>query len=317
MTTTNVPTQGFQAPPAGAPAVPPVAPAQGFQVPPAGPPAGIPGNGNPIVGPGQKPGYVVPPLQNQPAPANQPGAQQPDLANAIAALNAALVAAGQAPAQAASSPAVDSTRPSWMDTSANDFDLNQVQDPSIRAMASILQTAGKDLDLDRVLGKALTYGDIALIDMAYLQEKGGANAGQFAEIARGIVQAVTAKSEAITAEIHTLCGGEAQWGQATAVFNQNAPQELKVTVSQMLNSTNENFIKAGAKVVAEFGRTSGLVPQNGAALLNSAAAGMQGQGLSKAQFQEELRKLKPDTPGFEQSREALFVRRSLGKRTGL
>lgn len=323
MSATHVPTNGFNAPPAAGPAPTPTVPNQGFNVPPAGDPPRMPnqGNGNPIVAPNQQPGWVQNPGQQpqqqtqQPAPQNQ---QPADLSNVVALLQAAL-AGQQAPAQQAPAqqPAADAVRPNWMATSANEFDVNQINDPIIKSMATVLQTAGKDLDLDRVLGKALSFGDPALVDVAYLRDAGGPQAAQLAEIAKGIVQAVNAKAEAVTNEVYSSVGGEAVWHSSVAAFNQSAPHELKVTVAQMLDSTNENFIKAGAKIVAEFGRNSGLIPQQGAPLLNSASAGVQGQGLTREQFQAELRKIDPNTPGFEQAREALFARRALGKRSGL
>lgn len=322
MSATHVPTNGFNAPQAAGPAPTPTVPNQGFQVPPAGDPPRMPnsGNGNPIVAPNQQPGWVQNPGQ-QPQQTEQPAQQnqQPaDLNNVVALLQAAL-AGQQAPAQQAHTqqPAADVVRPNWMQSSANEFDVNQINDPIIKSMATVLQTAGKDLDLDRVLGKALSFGDPALVDVAYLRDAGGPQAAQLAEIAKGIVQAVNAKAEAVTNEVYNSVGGEAVWHSSVAAFNQSAPHELKVTVAQMLDSTNENFIKAGAKIVAEFGRNSGLIPQQGAPLLNSASAGVQGQGLTREQFQAELRKIDQNSPGFEQAREALFARRALGKRSGL
>lgn len=320
MSTTNVPTNGFNAPPAAGPAPVPQVPNQGFQVPPAGDPPRVP-NGHAISAPNQQPGWVQNPgqLQPQQQPAAQQPAAQPDLNNVVALLQAAL-AGQQAPAQqapATQQPQANAIRPDWMQSSVNEFDVNQINDPIIKSMATVLQTAGKDLDLDRVLGKALAFGDPALVDLAYLRDAGGTQAAQLAEIAKGIVQAVNAKADAVTNEVYASVGGEAVWHSSVAAFNQSAPHELKVTVSQMLDSTNENFIKAGAKIVAEFGRSSGLIPQQGAPLLNSASAGVQGQGLTREQFQAELRKIDQNSPGFEQSREALFARRALGKRSGL
>lgn len=322
MSATNVPTNGFNAPPAAGPAPTPQVPSQGFQVPPAGDPPRMPnGNGHPIATPSQQPGWVQNPGQPQQQP-QQP--TQPDMSSVVTMLQAALAgqqpANAQAPAQAPAQPAqpqAEAIRPDWMQSSANEFDVNQINDPIIKSMATVLQTAGKDLDLDRVLGKALAFGDPALVDLAYLRDAGGPQAAQLAEIAKGIVQAVNAKAEAVTNEVYSYVGGEAVWHSSVAAFNQSAPHELKVTVAQMLDSTNENFIKAGAKIVAEFGRSSGLIPQQGAPLLNSASAGVQGQGLTREQFQSELRKIDPNSAGFEQAREALFARRALGKRSGL
>lgn len=319
--TTNVPTQGFQAPPASAPAVPGVD-EQGFAVPPAGSPARAPGNGNPITLPGQVPGYVnapgMPPAVPGTPPAAAPVAQPADLTNIVAMLQAALGApAGTQPAAGAPVTAADTALPNWLGGDVNTFDVATINDPIIRSMASIMQTAGKDLDLNRAMGNALAHNDVSLVDVAYLTEKGGANAAQLAEIAKGIVQAVGAKADAVTADVYASVGGEANWHTSVAAFNQSAPPELRMTVARMLDSVDDKFIKAGAKIVAEFGKNSGMIPQQGAPLLSTATAGMQGQGLSKAQFQAELGKIKPDTPGYEETRQDLFARRSLGKRGGL
>ena len=307
--TEQVQTNGFSAP-----AVPQVP--QSFQVPPAGEPARMP-NGNPITGVNQTPGWMP---QGQPEVPGTPAAQPAtpvDLNNVVAMLQAAL--AGKPtevpvkPAEAAPS----TERPAWMQESANTFDVSTLDDPILRSMATVMQTVGKDLDLDRVLGKALLHGDMTLIDEAYLRDAAGAQAPQLAEIARGIVQAVNNKADAVTNSVYAEAGGEAAWDTSVAAFNTSAPHELRVTVAQMLNSTNESFIKAGAKIVAEFGKNSGMIPQIGAPLLNASAAQAAGQGLSKTQFQAELNKIKPDTPGYDEAREALFVRRALGKRAGM
>lgn len=324
--TTHVPTNGFAAPPAAPAAVAPAAPAVpqgGFQVPPAGAPAQVPaqpsGNGTPITPPGMQPGWVQQPQGTVPAhPQGTQPAQQTQAPAQPAVDVAALVQAALAEQKAAEKPApTEQPRPEWMGTSANDFDVNTIENPTIRAMATVLQTAGKDLDLDRVLGKALVHGDASLVDVAYLAEKGGAQAAQLTQIAKGIVDAVNAESERITSEVYALAGGEAQWSAAASAFNQSAPQELRAVVAQMLNSTSPQQIKAGAKLVAEFGKQSGMLPQQGAALLQTAAGSMNAQGLSAADFKTELAKLNPNSANFIQEREALFARRQLGRRTGM
>lgn len=279
----------------------------GFNVPPAGAPTPREQSHQ---YPGQTPGYV----QQQPKPGEQaPAAQVPPGLDLAAILQAAL--AGKT---AEAAPPAQAEKPTWMPGSANEFDVDKIDDPIIKSMASVLKVAGKDLDLDRVLGNALAFGDPNLVDVAYIAEKGGANAQQLAEIAKGIVQAVEAKSATIMAEVHTLAGGEAQWAQSTAVFNKVAPAELRMTVKTMLDSTNPAFIKAGAKIVAEFGRASGQLPQVGAGLLNGASASLgTAGGLSAAAFKAEHAKLNPNAPGFKEARDELFARRAVGKRAGL
>lgn len=324
-TATNVPTHGFVSPPAGP--APVQAPAQQDfgGVPPAGNPPRMP-NGNSYASPNMQPGWVQNPGQSQPqqqaqqqAPV-QPQATQ-DVSSIVAMLQAAMAGQPAPQAQAPVQQQAEAQRPAWVPESANAFDVAKIEDPVIRSMASVLQASGKDLDLDRVIGRALAFGDASLIDTKYLQEAGGANAPQLAEIAKGIVQAVTAKAEAITNSVYESVGGEHVWQASMAAFNQSAPQEVKLVVKQMLDSTNEQFIKAGAKIVADFGKSSGMLPQQGAPLLHSASAGLQAQGLSKAQFQQELIKLRNDRNVSDdakaQAEEALFARRAMGKRTGL
>lgn len=308
--TQPVPTNGFNVPPAGAPAVPQSqTPAQVTT-----PPGTNPGNGEPVVLPGQVPGYV-PRTQAEPAKTDAPA--QPaamDAASIQALIQQALGQKSDAPpAQTEAS----SELPAWAKEGLDKFDVTQLDDPILKSMATIMQTVGKDLDLNRVLGRALSYSDVNLIDVAYLQERGGANAAQLAEIARGLVQAVAAKGEQITQSVYALAGGEAGWTQAVTLFNSSAPQELKLTVQQMLDSTNQQFITAGAKIVAQFGKQSGAVPSKGAPMLQAAAGNPGGQGLDLQGFRTALQQLDKNAASYEADREALFSRRKLGKAAGL
>lgn len=328
-TAQHVPTSGFQgvpqAGPAPAPAVPDAAPQGGFNVPPMGAPARLPaGAGVPTHQVGMQPGWVQNPgqaaqQQVQQVPPVQQTQAQPTQIDVAALVQAALASQQPAPTQApAPTPTVEATRPEWMAKSANEFDVSTIENPTIRAMASVLQSTGKDLDLDRVLGNALARGDVALVDVAYLSEKGGANAAQLIQIAQGIVTAVNAESDRITSEVHAMVGGEANWSAAVSAFNTTAPIELRQVVAQMLNSTNQQQIKAGAKLVSEFGKQSGLIPQQGAALLQGAAGGgVSAQALTAAAFKAELQKLNPNSASYMQEREALFSRRQHGKRIGM
>lgn len=297
--------------PAGAPPVPAIQTApepQQFQVPPMG-------NGVPIAMRGQVEG-MVPQGQPQQQPQQQPAPAVMDAAAIQALINNALAPQTQQQ-PAAQVPAQQTAKPSWIPTDLAKFDVEGIQDPTIKAMATVLQTTGKDLDLDRVIGRAISSGDVSLIDYAYLAEKGGANAQQLAEISKGIVTAINAKSDAVTNSVYQVVGGEANWNQSTAIFNQVAPYELRATVANMLDSTNEQFILAGAKIVAQFAQQSGRIPQQGAPLLTGGPSGGNlGGPLTKAQFQDELRKVKPDTPDYEAVREQLYARRAIGKQMG-
>lgn len=264
----------------------------------------------------QQPGFVVPPAGNPPAqlpstPAQEPAAST-DMAAAIAALTAALAAKNPAtPAPPAQAAAPSPTG------SLNTYDIASIDDPILKSMATVMQTVGKGIDMDRAIGKAIENGRIDLIDSAYLREAGGENAEQLITIAQGIVQAVEAKGQQVTKDIHALAGGEPLWNASLAAFNTQAPQELRVVIAQMLDSNQDNLIKAGAKMIVEFGKTNGAVPQANP-LINSGASAMpQAQALDKLGFQEELRKLNPNSREFDQRRGELFARRQLGRQLGM
>ena len=279
--TTAVPTEGFNAPPAG----------------------GAP-NGNPI---------PIPPQVTAPAPDATPATAAPAPAGLDAAI-AAMTAAIQSltPATNAAQAAVEQA----VESSLNGYDVNSIEDPIIKSMATVMQTVGKGIDLDRAIGKAIEDGRADLIDIAYLKEAGGANAQDLITIATGLVNAVAAKSASVSNEVHALAGGQANWDAGVAVFNQVAPQELRIVVAQMLDSGKEQLIKAGAKMVVEFSKNSGKLPNVNPLLQSGASAPAAAQALDKVSFQTELRKLDPNARDFQSQREQLFARRQLGRQLG-
>ena len=267
--------------------------------------------------PGQRPGYVDEPVPAKPAAAQATPAAQ---SNPQGLDIAAILKAALEPKEAAQTlpQSTAPAKPAWMQGSVNEFNVDAIDDPIIKSMASVLKVAGNGIDLDRVLGNALALGDPNLVDVAYIAEKGGANAQQIAEIAKGIVQAVNAKSEAITHEVHTLAGGESNWAASSAVFNAGAPEELRMIVKTMLNSTDKAKILAAAKIVNEFGRASGQLPKQGTSLLNGASASSaSANGLSATAFKAAIAKLDTQSADYLEARNDLFARRAVGKRMGL
>ena len=266
-----------------------------------------------------KPGFVPP---AQPAPvgegagASQPtqAAAQPDLAAAIAALTAAM-GQNQAPAAPAAADVVAES-PGGIPEDLNNFDVSGIDDPIIRSMATVMQTVGKGLDFNRAIGRAIDEGRVDLIDTAYITEKGGESAKEILTIANGIVQAIVAKGAAVTENIHKLAGGADKWSAGVAVFNQQAPQELRIVVSQMLDSGKDNLVDAGAKLIVEFAKNSGALPNVNPLLSQGAAAAGASQALSRAEFMEAHAKLDKYSRDYATQRAELFARRSLGKQLG-
>ncbi|UMO77778.1 scaffolding protein [Bacteriophage Phi NF-1] len=200
--------------------------------------------------------------------------------------------------------------------SLNSFDVNSIDDPVLRSMATMFKSSVPDMDLDRALANAISYGDPNLIDIAYIKDKAGQNAPHLINLAAGIVNTINAQSEAMEQSVYQEVGGRQVWDASVAVFNRSASPEIKATVATMLDSGKANLIKAGARMVAEFGKSSGMIPKDGFRL-DPVSAPYANQGLSKAQFQQEILKLDSNAPDYADKYNALIQRRVVGKRLNL
>ena len=116
--------------------------------------------------------------------------------------------------------------------------------------------------------------------------------------------------------VYQEVGGRQVWDASVAVFNRSASPEIKATVATMLDSGKANLIKAGAKMVAEFGKNSGMIPKDGFRF-DPVSAPYATQGLNKTQFQQEILKLDSNDPDYGDKYNALIQRRTVGKRLNL
>lgn len=313
-------TSGAPASGAGAP--------QGGGVPPqGGPDAPLPGQQQQVQQfqqPGYHYGQPVPMVPQQAGPGSPQfdAAVQAEVARRAAMQQQQPQFQTQQPQQFQTLPMAEPSKdtPGWLPQNLNQFDVNSLQDPVLRSMGQMIQTVGKDLDLNRVLGNALAHQDPSLIDIAYLVEKGGANASQIAQMAQSLVQSVSAVSARTTQEVYASAGGEAQWNAYTATFNQSAPAAYKQVVAQMLDSGNPAQIQAAAQTIVQYGQQNGRVPvpaQGMGSLPNGGLGGA--QGLSAAEFKTQLHALdagRNTNPNWEQARADLFTQRAIGARMG-
>lgn len=285
-------------------------PTNGFGVPPV--PAGATTNEGRPPASSMTPGFVSQPAA--PAPAAPAAAAQPTAgtftqADLDAAVKAAL-AGTAAPAAPTGAPTITPG------AAVNVGELSTATDPVLKSMTDMFTASGTGIDLDRAIGKALVYGDAALIDIAYLTEKGGANAANLSIMAKAIVSRVVDQAAAGEQAAFAAAGGKAQWQAAAGVFDQKAPAHTKLVVKSMLDSGNPELIAAASKTIVEFASGSGFVPvAPGLQAPTSGGGGV--QALDKNGFQAELRKLNANSPSFEQDRQALFVRRHMGKKLGV
>jgi hypothetical protein len=229
-----------------------------------------------------------------PAPVAAAPAVDPTIAALLAALSGPQAAAPAAPATAA-------------------YVAPANGDPVVSSLSSIL--AGAGVDISRAVAKAMEYGDVSLIDKAYIASVGGANAAHLTQLAASLVEHTGREGEAAVASAHTLAGGQANWNSAAALFRQNAPAHLQTICTNMLDSGIRAQSDAAAKMVVEFAKGNGGLVQNAGLITGQATPGAEA-ALSKDQFQAELAKLNRNERGYEQRRGELFGRRAMGKQLG-
>lgn len=260
----------------------------------------------------------LPPLN--PTPGFNPPAGTPMVTSqTIPALQAPAQAPAQQPAQAPVPQATpDLVELSGVPTSnLRDFDIGTIDDPVIKSTASILLASSPDLDLDRALANAIKFGQPDLIDIAYLKEKGGANADNLITIAKSLVTQIANVADSNEKAVYAVAGGQEGWTTAVTAFNQFADPAQRKTIADLLDSGNPQFVQYAAQTVVAFSKQSGAVPFTGQQVQTGQASVAASQGLSKQQFQAELSKLNRNAHDYAEQSNALLGRRQLGKQIGL
>lgn len=253
------------------------------------------------------------PSQANMQPGWVPNPGTPDAPAQPAGLSAEDVKAQIAEAMAKAAP-----QPAQVDTTPAPFDFaeDMGNDPVLASLNGILASTAPGLDLERAIGKALQYGRADLIDTAYLNEKGGANAAHLQTLAKAIVERVNEQAVGATQAVYAAAGGKAQWDAAAAVFDKSAPAHLKTVIAKLLDSGNRDGVEQASKAVLDYVRQGGLVPTK-AGLVQAGGQNLGGgQAMGKAEFQAAHAKLDPNSRTYQQDRNALFARRAAGKQLG-
>lgn len=189
-------------------------------------------------------------------------------------------------------------------------------DPATASMIRVLQAGAPGLDVDRAIGKAVLYGDLSLIDTAYISEKGGKGAKDLMTIAEALVEQANQAAYAIQEEVFSTAGGEENWDASVAVFNKEAPAHLRKVVRTLADSGDREAVLAAAQYVVEFGQQHGVTITKGNQMRGNPSDTNAGQALDRQTFQTELRKLDPRSRDYETQYQQLLERRAVGKRLG-
>lgn len=188
---------------------------------------------------------------------------------------------------------------------------------AINVLAS--QTGITNETFDRALAGALQHNDINLINVEALTA--GLKPDQAAQ-AKALAQAVFKETQATvqrtTQEAYTLAGGEAQWKEATAVFNTQAPEHIRAVVRTLLDTGD---VKNAAQFVLDTVRGNGMV--NSGTPPIAGGTGSVTQGTSLAEFNAQLAELErtAGNRSLEQGTHAvkfqqIVAARNLGRKQG-
>jgi len=205
----------------------------------------------------------------------------------------------------------------------SDVTGNTALDSAISTFVTL--TGAHSGDMDRAVAKAIEYGNVDLIDNAFLKERFGKFSAQAIELAKAAVQnEITKENESATnakSAAYTAAGSEANWNKAVSVFNSTANPTIKAAVKALMNTGD---VKAGAELVISTVNGSGLLPQTNPSLNGGSVSPGQAGALSSQQFQTELSALRKEVgnQSLESGKNAgkynqLLARRKAGKQLGL
>lgn len=196
---------------------------------------------------------------------------------------------------------------------------NALIDLAVESVLAI--TKASDEDLTRALGKALEYGDLSLVDGAFLAEKFPGQEAKVLAIGKAILADKEASSAKLLGAVHAAAGGEANWQTAVTIFNANADAATKEVVKTLFNSGSDAAIKAAAQQVLALASAQGVVLSKPETFRPNGAPAP--TGLSADGFQTELAALNKEfknrvgTRQYNEKYDALVARRSAGRRAGL
>jgi hypothetical protein len=201
---------------------------------------------------------------------------------------------------------------------------------AIQAKAGITQA-----DFDRATAKAVQYGDIDLIDKAFLAEKFGADAVQIEALSKAMITERVANVERGKQAAYAVVGGEANWQAVATQFKAIAPASLQTAMRNALDANPAEGAAAILQYVQAMAGNTGLTGHESRNLtggrlpLQSGGAGgtpaTTGGGITKEQFNQELQGLREKYPNqslegkgaLATAYKELTSRRTYGRQIGL
>ena len=196
---------------------------------------------------------------------------------------------------------------------------NAVLDAAIGVM--VASTGATQADVDRLVTKALEYGNADLIDEAFARERFEDKADQILALARAAVAEQSASVERSKQAVFTIAGGQDNWNSAVSIFNSSAPAHIKEAAKMLLDSGK---VQEGAKLVMDTVVQAGLVPQVNPTVQAGGVVPSNTGALSAADFSKAMTELKQkagnrslESGPFAGEYQQLIQRRAAGRRAGI
>lgn len=196
---------------------------------------------------------------------------------------------------------------------------NAVLDAAIGVM--VASTGATQADVDRLVTKALEYGNADLIDEAFARERFKDKADQILALARAAVAEQSASVERSKQAVFAIAGGQDNWNSAVSIFNSSAPAHIKEAAKMLLDSGK---VQEGAKLVMDTVVQAGLVPQVNPTVQAGGVVPSNTGALSAANFSKAMTELKQkagnrslESGPFAGEYQQLIQRRVAGRRAGI
>ena len=245
---------------------------------------------------------------------NKQGAE-PTLADILAAIQVKHpVPTGDAavpPVPNAQVPAADPVDPLKVDDKINTG--NKALDVAVNSF--IRSTGASDGDLERATKNALAYGDVSLIDEAFLKERFKDRWEEAKQIAEAVVEQTGVERQKLVDSVYATAGDKAQWDASLAVYKQHAAPGLQKAIQMMFDSGDSVSVKEAAALVVDFAKNSGVIPAAGGRVVAGAGT-VDAGGISAAQLQAAVGKLNQSSRTYHADYAKLIEMRRVGRSLG-
>lgn len=202
----------------------------------------------------------------------------------------------------------------------NDLSPDDIGDPNVKRIVQLVDTHYPNLDRQRLMGKALEYGDPDFIDTNYLKDQLGDQADILIPFLEEIVETTQQSYESLVQDIYKEVGGAERWQGIAKVFTQSAPESIRSVAKQLIDSQDMDQIEQGIRLILDYSEQSGIAPKPPRLIQGQGFTQGGGHGLSAEDFKAELAKIgsrNSNPRNYDKVVTELRQRRALGIELGL